>query len=139
MLKRIILHLARASGFPEGSSQHGYEIVAPLDSSGHLDTDAWHKDRLSCRARRFWAGEDDRIGVLVHRPGGRSGATWKIDYDGDPDDDESGYRLGEHRFVVDEYVTIRDEDGQSHTFKVIEVKPVAGKRAEGGHTANEAV
>ena len=30
MLHRIILHLARRKGFPEGSARRGYEIVAPL-------------------------------------------------------------------------------------------------------------
>jgi hypothetical protein len=57
----------------------------------------------------------------------------------DPDDDQSGYRLGEHRFVVGEYVTIRDEDGHSHTLKVVEVEPIASKGAKGGRAANEAV
>lgn len=35
MLQLVTLHLARNSEFPEGSSERGYEIVAPIDESGH--------------------------------------------------------------------------------------------------------
>jgi hypothetical protein len=34
------------------------------------------------------------------------------------DDDETGYRLDMHRFVVGEYVSVRDAHGRSHTFKI---------------------
>ena len=30
--KRIRLNLARSKEFPQGSSRHGYEFVAPLDN-----------------------------------------------------------------------------------------------------------
>jgi hypothetical protein len=33
-LKLIRLELARTPDFPEGSRRHGYEFVAPLDSTG---------------------------------------------------------------------------------------------------------
>jgi hypothetical protein len=53
--------------------------------------------------RRFWAGEEDRIGQLVDQAGGVGGATWKIDYDLETiDEEERGYRLDSHRFVADE-------------------------------------
>ena len=81
LLKRITLRMARTPEFPEGSPNHGYEIVAPLDGDGHLDKDAWHSLRGRCRVRRFWAGEPDRLGHLLHRAGGSDGATWTIDYD----------------------------------------------------------
>ena len=42
-LKRVILHLARSKDYPTGSALHGYEFVAPLDSSGHIDTSAWKR------------------------------------------------------------------------------------------------
>src|SRR6478735_6589282 len=38
--KRIRLDLARSSEFPTGSTRHGYEFVAPLDPSGHIDSRA---------------------------------------------------------------------------------------------------
>jgi hypothetical protein len=124
MLYRILLHLARNHDFPEGSSARGYEIVAPLDASGRLDAQAWRKHEADCRVRRFWAGEDDRLGRLIHHAGGAGGATWKIDYDpSGPDEDETGYRLDTHRFIENEYVTIRDDEGHPHTFKIAKVRP----------------
>ena len=63
--------------------------------------------------RRFWEGEDDEIGQLVHRPGGPEHARWVFDYNPKrADDDESGYRFGTHAFKQGEYVTIRNVDGE---------------------------
>jgi hypothetical protein len=69
-LNRIVLNLARSREFPGGSSRHGYDFIAPLDSQGRIDPLLWKKYRNSCRVRRFWAGEEDEIGRLVHKPGG---------------------------------------------------------------------
>ena len=33
VFKRIRLNLARSKEFPQGSSKHGYEFVAPLDGN----------------------------------------------------------------------------------------------------------
>ncbi len=123
-LKRILLNLARTKEYPEGSARHGYEIVAPLDGTGHLDPAAWRETRAACRVRRFWAGEKEEFGHLVHRSGGPGGATWFFDYNpAGTDDDEAGYRLGEHVFAPGEYVSVKDEDGVIHTFKVVSVGP----------------
>jgi hypothetical protein len=45
MLQIVTLHLARSSEFPHGSDERGYEIVAPIDASGHLDPREWRKVR----------------------------------------------------------------------------------------------
>jgi hypothetical protein len=133
MLQQITLHLARSAEFPEGSADRGYDIVAPLNELGHLDEDGWRTLRSQCRVRRFWSGEDDRHGMLVHHAGGTKGATWKIDYDGNgPDDEETGFRLETHHFVEGEYVSIRDEDGLSHTFKIARIRPVNRRQGESG-------
>jgi hypothetical protein len=94
-LKRIRFNLARSKEFPSGSSHHGYELVAPLDQFGHIDPLLWQRYRDRCRVRRFWQGEDDQIGRLVHKPAGAEHARWVFDYD--PEiwmDDEAGYRFG---------------------------------------------
>src|SRR6516165_3038631 len=39
------------------------------------------------------------------------------------DDDEAGYRFGNHAFRNGEYVSIRGEDGHMHTFQVVSVEP----------------
>lgn len=118
-LKRIVIHLARTKEFPNGSYQHGYEIVAPLDSSGHIDAEGWKQHRDSCRVKRFWGGEEWDLGHLVRRPGG----SWAFHYDiaGD-EDDEAGYRLGSHAFTEGEYVSIKDNDGELHPFIVATVE-----------------
>ncbi|MCS3928908.1 hypothetical protein M2175_003939 [Bradyrhizobium elkanii] len=42
-----------------------------------------------------WAGEDDEIGYLVHKPGDAEHARWVFDYNaGEDDDDEAGYKFG---------------------------------------------
>jgi hypothetical protein len=122
-LKRIRLNLARSPEFPVGSAQHGYEFVAPLDEGGHIDATAWRGQRDKCWVRRFWAGEPDQTGRLVHKPGGSEHARWVFDYDPErEEDDEAGFRFGAHAFVPGEYVSIRDEDGEMHTFQVAAVE-----------------
>jgi len=124
-LNRIVLTLARSRDFPDGSPRHGYDFIAPLDAEGHIDPILWKKYRDYCGVRRFWAGEDDEIGRLVHKPGGPEHARWVFDYNPrDDDDDEAGYRFGEHAFLVGEYVSISGRDGKLHTFRVISVDPV---------------
>lgn len=122
---RIRLNLARSKEFPEGSKRHGYEFTAPLTPEGRLDAAAWAAHRTVCSARRFWEGESDETGHLVHKAGGARGATWIFDYDGAAeDDDEAGYRFGDHAFQIGEYVSIRDEDGAMHTFVVTSLDAV---------------
>ncbi len=121
--KRIRLNLARSKEFPAGSARHGYEFVAPLDAGGHIDPVQWQTHRQNCGVRRFWGGEEEH-GHLLHKPGGVEHARWVFDYEGaGAEDEESGYRFGSHAFRPGEYVTIRDEDGDMHTFLVVSVEP----------------
>ncbi len=104
-LYKIRLELARDHDFPVGSQTRGYELTAPLGNDGHIDHDLWNANRDRCRVRRFWEGEDDEVGHLIRKPGG----SWAFHYDvlGDPDDDEAGYRFGNHSFQSGEYVSIK--------------------------------
>ena len=69
-------------------------------------------------------GEPDEVGRLLHASGGKEHARWVFDYDGAAEyDDEAGYRFSAHAFVPGEYVSIRDEDGELHTFQVVSVEP----------------
>jgi hypothetical protein len=121
--KRIRLNLARSKDHPTGSARHGYEFVAPLDAKGHIDPTLWRVHRQHCGVRRFWGG-DEEVGHLVHKPGGAEHSRWVFDYDDSAeDDDEAGYRFAAHAFVPGEYVSIRDEDGEMHTFQVMSVEP----------------
>jgi hypothetical protein len=119
--RRIRLELAREPGHPEGSRTIGYELVAPLDDGSRLSAELWRKHRDLCAVRRFRDGEDDLRGRLARRPGG----AWFFDYDaGRSGDDEPGHRLGDERFVTGEYVSIRDERGRMHTYRVVSVAPL---------------
>ncbi len=115
------LELARDPEHPSGSAGHGYEFVAPLGADGHIDAEAWRKARSRCRVRRFWEGEPDEMGHLVHRRGG----SWAFHYDvaGDPDEDEPGYKFDAHAFQEGEYVSLRETDGELMTFQVVSVRP----------------
>ena len=130
-LHRVTLTLARCPEHPDGSAGRGYDIVAPLGADGRLDPALWQETRDRGRVRRFWTGEPDRHGRLVHRAGGEGGATWLIDYeDWTNEDDEPGYRLGTHVFVEGEYVSLREAgDEEYHTFRVARVSAAgAGDR-----------
>ena len=117
--RRIRLELAREPGHPAGSRRHGYVFVAPLDESGRIDAKLWKQNRDDCRVVRFRPNDED-IGHLIHRPGG----TWAFHYDIDGDeDDEVGFRFDDEKFVIGEYVSIR-EDETMHTFRVTSVEPV---------------
>ena len=117
-LMRVRLELARDHEFPNGSRDRGYEFAAPLTDSGHLDPAEWRKHRERCRVKRFWTGEKDEIGHLVHRRGGQ----WAFDYDPNrSDDDEPGFKFGSHRFVPGEYVSITEHDGVQRTFRIVSV------------------
>ncbi len=118
-LSKIRIEMARNPEFPDGSAAHGYEFVAPLNSADHIDAEAWHQLRAKCRVKRFWQGEPDELGHLVRKPGG----SWAFHYDvhGDENDDETGYRLGNHIIRSGDYISIREHDEEMHTFKIVSV------------------
>lgn len=121
-LERIRLELARDRDFPDGSNRHGYEFIVPLDSQGHIDLEAFKSEREKCRVVRFWKGEEDEVGHMVRTRGGKW--AFHYDVDGDPDEDDTGFRLGDHAFKPGEYVSIQEHDGEMRTFRVVSVRPV---------------
>ena len=122
-LRKVTLNAARSKEFPEGSIRHGYDFVAPLTADGHIDLEAWKQHRSECFAHRFWANEPGLRGLLVHRAGGPGGSTWAFEWKGGRKDDaeEEGFRFGDHAFKAGEYVSLRDEDGELLTFRVVSV------------------
>jgi hypothetical protein len=123
-LKKVVLNAARSKAFPDGSIRHGYEFVAPLTASGHIDLEAWKAHRAECFAHRFWGDEPEQRGLLVHRAGGRGGSTWRFELGVGPtlDEEDDGFRFADHAFIPGEYVSIREEDGELTTFRVVSVK-----------------
>lgn len=119
-LFHVRLELARSKEFPNGSVRHGYEFVAPLDASGHLNAEEWKKNKAKCTVRRFTAGEPDQNGHLID-----VGRGWHFDYDAEEaDDDEPLYKLDRHTIKQSEYLSITEHDGVMRTFKVASVMAV---------------
>ena len=118
-LMRIRLELARSPEFPEGSSSHGYEFIAPLNQDGHIDAAAWKAVKDKCRVLRFWGGDAEENGILRH-----VGHGWRFDYDkADDKDDEPFFKLDRHALSPGEYVSITEHDGVQRPFRVRMVTP----------------
>ena len=117
-LKRIRLELARTAEYPEGSSGHGYEFIAPINHDGHIEFGDWKKFKNFCRVTRFADGENE-TGMLRH-----VGRGWRFDYDGRrTDDDEPFFKLDRHSLMPGAYVSITEHDGIQRPFKIISVIP----------------
>jgi len=115
MIRHVRLELARCHEFPEGSAERGYTLLLPLTSAGLLDREEWEQSPDRAHFERFWNGSDDH-GWLKHDRAG-----WKLVFADAPDDEEVIFRGDQHRFVEGEYVTLRERDGEMHTFRVARV------------------
>lgn len=118
MLRTVRLELARTRGFPEGSPSHGYEFTAPLTADGRIDEAAWRTQRKQCTVRRFWKGEADQLGRLIHTRHG----TWAFSYAPGEDDDTPFVHLESHVLKPGEYVSIREHGGDTLPFRVAFVR-----------------
>lgn len=117
-LKQVRLELARTKDHPNGSSSHGYEFIAPLDAEGHFDPAEWKQYHQACTVHRFWAGEADEHGTLVHRRDGK----WAFSYEVGDDDDEPIFKFDRHSFVEGEYVSVTEHDGVTRPFRIVWVR-----------------
>jgi hypothetical protein len=115
-LSRIRLELGRTQEFPQGSAQHGYEFIAPLTRDGHVDAVGWRRTKEHCGVRRFWGHDRDEQGMLRH-----VGHGWRFDYSVPNESDEPFFKLDTHAFVPGNYVSIREHDGVTRPFRVVEV------------------
>ncbi len=118
-LSRIVLRLGRnpAAGFPDGDDHHGYVVVAPLDADGRLDAEVWRARKVECTVRRFHSKEEPADGFLRRR-----GESWYFWYDeADEGPAEPIFKLGDHRFALGEYCTVREGGDVALTFRVAEV------------------
>lgn len=120
-LRRIVLRLARNPGteFAEGDDHRGYTVTAPLDDEGQLDEAGFRKAPEACTVRRFAPDEAPEEGRLARR-----GSNWFFDYEEGDADDEPIHRLGDHRFVLGEYITVTDDEGRALTYKITEIQDV---------------
>jgi hypothetical protein len=119
--RRIRLERAREPGLPDGDRRIGYWVLAPLDPEGRLDVAQARAHKRDCKVLRLRRDAEEEEGFLHRRPGG----SWSFHYDFEDggEDEDPGYRLGEHRFAEGEYVTIQEDDG-AHTYRVAAVQPL---------------
>ena len=117
-IRDIRLELARTKAFPDGSSERGYEFAAPLTGDGHIDGQAFRGHHRPFPVRRFWAGEEDRIGRLHHT----RHDTWAFSYGLADESDELLHHLEHHVFKVGEYVGVRELDGEVLPFRIVSVR-----------------
>lgn len=110
----VRLEMARAPDTPAGDPGEGYDIVAPLDADGRLDPAAWRAEPNRAYARRFSDGVTEAKGQLRLGQGGR----WVVDLPGEAED-AVGYRFGDERFVVGEYVSLTLPSGEQNTYQVV--------------------
>ncbi len=119
-LKRIRMELGRVHDYPEGSSSHGYEFVAPLTKDGHVDVEAWHKEKAHCTVRRFWGSDPEQRGSLRHV--GHGG--WRFDYPGrDTSDDEPLFKLEQHVLAPGAYISVTEQNDEQLPFKIVSIVP----------------
>ncbi len=116
-LINIRLELARTPEFPEGSPNHGYQFVVPLDKEDHIDVEAWRADKKACTVKRFWGEEDADEGYLIHT----RHRSWAFSYAPGEEDDEPFFRFESHAFREGEYVSLTGHDGVIHPFKVVSI------------------
>lgn len=113
----IRLELAREAGRPAGDPGEGYDIVAPLDADGRLDAEGWRSDPERAHVRRFSRDRTVAAGRLRHGPGDR----WVLDLEPGEAGDAVGFRFGDERFVVGEYVSLSLPSNEQHTYVVARV------------------
>ncbi|MGO8918504.1 MAG: hypothetical protein ACLQJR_21600 [Stellaceae bacterium] len=116
MLRKVRLEAARSHEFPEGSATHGYELALPLSPDATLDRDLWLKHRAESRFRRLWGDEEEMRGHLAH-----GGQGWRLVFEDGSGDAEVVVKADKHRFVAGEYVSIKERDGVTRTFRIASI------------------
>tara|TARA_R110002051_G_scaffold154937_8_gene227084 strand:- start:861 stop:1229 length:369 start_codon:yes stop_codon:yes gene_type:complete len=118
--QHIRLELAREPDHPRGDASSGYDLVVPLDADGRLDLAALRAEPDRCRVRRFVDDATVATGQLRHTTGDR----WVLDLEPGDTEDVTGFRLGEEKFVLGEYVSMLTASGAQHTYAVKRLQPV---------------
>jgi hypothetical protein len=119
-MMKIRLELGRTNEFHNGNENHAYEFVAPITPEGHIDADAWQKERQNCVVHHIQDGNIVKSGLLT-----RTGQSWRFDYDKRTHaDDEPFYKLDQHTMRPGLYVSIVEHDGIRKPFKIASVVPL---------------
>src|ERR1700686_3074633 len=126
MLKRVRLELARSPEFSDGSTRAGPEGVMPLHEGGRIDRRTWETAPEVCTVHRFWEGDDDLVGELVHP----ARDIWAFSYFPGDEDNEMIHRLEDHVCRPGEYLSVRATDGEMRAFRIVLVEPALALRPQ---------
>jgi hypothetical protein len=119
---RIRLELARGPDHPEGSHRIAYELTLPLTTEGRMSVDLFRQLPELCTVHRYREDSDDRVGTLRHHRGDH----WVFAYGPPAAFEENLPRLGRHSFGVGDYVSVLDEHGRDHAYRIVSSMPAPG-------------
>lgn len=109
----IRLELARTREFPNGSPAHAYVLRLPLTQDGTIDPQEFDARPELATVRRFWPGEPERSGYIIHKGGG-----WAFSYAVGEEDDETIFHLESHPLRIGDYLTLTEPDGDKWPYQV---------------------
>ena len=109
----IRLELARTPEFPNGSPAHAYVLRLPLTQEGTIDPQEFDARPELATVRRFWPGEPERSGYIIHKGGG-----WAFSYALGEEDDEAIFHLESHPLRIGDYLTLTEPDGDKWPYQV---------------------
>lgn len=121
----VRLELARQLEYPQGDTEHGYELVVPLTRNGRLDVSSWEAHPRACHVRRFRRGEADVVGHLERERQGR----WHFKYKNQQLDEGPSFRFENEQFSLGQYISVRASDGNIYEFAISAVHPA---KSQGG-------
>ena len=117
----VLLALAAGPGFPEGSSDHQFEVTLALDAAGRPDVAAWWADPAPWPARRFAPGKPPAQGDVQHD----ADHGWSVRLFGPegegPDAPETRLDFGTQPVRPGEHVTVTEPDGSAFAYRVVGV------------------
>ena len=117
----VTLVLASGPGRPEGDPEMRYELDVALDPAGHLDPAAWLADPAPWPARRYWPGQGERRGEVLHDPDGGWTLRFFRTESQAPDAPISDVVGVASLMRPGEYVTIKEPDGQAYDYRIVNV------------------
>jgi len=119
MTVTVLLALAAGPGFPEGSTEHRYELEVALDGAGLPDAAAWLADPAPWKARRHAPGGPPAEGDVQHD----ADHGWSIRFfaaaaEG-PDAPEARFDCGAGPLRPGAHVTVTEPDGSAYAYRVV--------------------
>lgn len=115
--KQIRLALARTPEYPNGSSEHAYELVLPVRNDGMVDMAAFEQMPGRATVQRLWPDQGTLRGAILRRIGG-----FAFSYEPGDADDEEIYHLEDHCLQLGEYITLTEPDGDRLAYQIVSVR-----------------